>query len=104
MKIQSRSLAVLQRTTILLALSVFLTAWGNRALEWPNSGPMPDEPVSTPPARYESIVTGTKSYRPVEPMPWGDINRRVAPSAAKESGPSDGPSPSAPSPDPHKGH
>ena len=104
MKMQSRKPAVLPRTTILLALSVFLTGWGNRALEWPYSGPMPDEPVATPPARYESIVTGAKSYRPVEPMPWGDINRRVAPPAAKESGPSGGPSPPAPSPDPHKGH
>lgn len=104
MKMRSRSLAVLLRTTILVALSVLLTAWGKRTLEWPHSGPMPDEPVSTPPARYESIVTGTKSYGPVEPMPWGDINRRVAPPAAKESGPSGGPSPPAPSPDTHKGH
>lgn len=103
MKMRS-SLTVLPRTTILLALSVFLTGWGDGGLEWPHSGPMPDEPVATPPARYEPIVTGTKSYRPVEPMPWGDINRRVAPAAAKESGPSGSPSPPAPPPEPHKGH
>lgn len=104
MKMRSSSLAVIQRTTILLALSVLLTAWGNQTPEWPHSGPMPDEAVATPPARYESIAAGTKSYRPVEPMPWGDINRRVAPPAAKESGPSSGPAPSEPPPDSHKGH
>jgi hypothetical protein len=25
------------------------------------------------------VMTGTKAFRPVEPMPWGEVNRRVAP-------------------------
>lgn len=29
--------------------------------------------------RYSPVTSGTKSYRPVEPLPWGDVNRRVAP-------------------------
>jgi len=70
---------VLQRTTILAALSVLLTGWGSSAPDWPNSGPMPDEPIEVPSSGYGSVVTGVKSYRPVEPLPWGDINRRVSP-------------------------
>jgi hypothetical protein len=27
--------------------------------------------------RYRSVFSGTKSYRPVEPLPWADVNRRV---------------------------
>jgi hypothetical protein len=38
-----------------------------------------DPGAVVPPARYESITAGTKSYRPVEPLPWPDVNRRVAP-------------------------
>ena len=38
--------------------------------------------ASVPPARYSPIVSGTKSYRPVEPLPWGDVNRRVMPPGA----------------------
>ncbi len=37
----------------------------------------PDAGVA--PARYSPVISGTKSYRPVEPLPWGDINRRVMP-------------------------
>lgn len=40
----------------------------------------PDDPEApVPPAQYRSVISGTKSYRPVEPLPWGDVNRRVAP-------------------------
>lgn len=45
----------------------------------------PDEPV--PPAGYRPVVSGTKSFRPVEPMPWGDVNRRVMPPDAKSPSP-----------------
>ena len=41
----------------------------------------PDDPAArVPDARYELITSGTKSFRPVEPLPWPDVNRRVAPS------------------------
>jgi hypothetical protein len=40
----------------------------------------PDDPgARVPPAGYAPVTAGSKSYRPVEPLPWGDINRRVAP-------------------------
>jgi hypothetical protein len=40
----------------------------------------PDDP-GTPvrPDPYKPVISGTKTYRPVEPLPWGDVNRRVAP-------------------------
>jgi hypothetical protein len=52
----------------------------------------PGAPV--PPVRYESITAGTKSYRPVEPLPWPDVNRRVAPPGEQDRG-KDGASPGA---------
>jgi len=40
----------------------------------------PDDPgAPAPSARYRPVTSGTKTYRPVEPLPWGDVNRRVAP-------------------------
>jgi hypothetical protein len=48
----------------------------------------PDDPAARVRAdRYRPVISGTKSYRPVEPLPWGDVNRRVAP---KEKGGKDG--------------
>jgi len=42
----------------------------------------PDDPgAPAPSARYSPVTSGTKSYRPVEPLPWGDVNRRVTPQA-----------------------
>ena len=68
-----------------------LAAWRDVDPEWPASGAMPDEPGhASPRFKYEAINAGTRSYRPVDPMPWGDVNRRVAPAA--------GTSPVAPSP------
>ena len=44
------------------------------------SAATPDDPgAPAPPARYSPVTSGTKTYRPVEPLPWGDINRRVTP-------------------------
>lgn len=44
----------------------------------------PDNPGAPVPSdRYRSVMSGTRSYRPVEPLPWGDVNRRVGPN--KES-------------------
>src|SRR5258705_1247698 len=43
----------------------------------------PDDPHAPVPAmRCQSITAGTKSYRPIEPLPWGDVNRRVTPPGA----------------------
>ncbi|MBY0560065.1 hypothetical protein [Hyphomicrobium sp.] len=69
---------MLVRVLIAALLVPTLTAWGE-APTWPVSGPMPDRPVSVREQSYAPVNAGAKSYRPVEPMPWGDINRRVAP-------------------------
>ena len=42
--------------------------------------------ASVPPARYSPVISGTKSFRPVEPLPWGDVNRRVMPPDAAAPG------------------
>jgi hypothetical protein len=50
----------------------------------PSRAQSPADPAAAvPPVRYESITAGTKSYRPVEPLPWPDVNRRVAPPGAQ---------------------
>jgi hypothetical protein len=67
----------------ILAALLLLTGWGwhrdHHALEWPHVGPMPDDAVKVKPFSYAPITAGNRSYRPVDPMPWGDVNRRVAP-------------------------
>jgi hypothetical protein len=35
--------------------------------------------IVVPSARYSSVLSGSQSFRPVEPLPWGDVNRRVMP-------------------------
>ncbi len=42
-----------------------------------------DPAAGVPPTRYSPVISGTKSYRPVEPLPWGDVNRRVMPKDAQ---------------------
>jgi len=73
------------RLWIIIAASPLLAGWGGPDLEWPHAGPVPDHPASGGPSNYRSITAGTKSYRPVEPLPWGDVNRRVAPPGALDS-------------------
>ena len=70
-----------KRLLAALLAATALTGWGVRddGPEWPHSGPMPDNPIKVRPLRYESIGRGAQSYRPIAPMPWGDVNRRVAP-------------------------
>jgi len=69
------------RSKLLLAIGVVLLFGGRQvhASEWPHAGPMPDDPVKVKPLRYVPIGNGNKSYRPIDPMPWGDVNTRVAP-------------------------
>ena len=76
---------------IVLAASPLLAGWGGYDLKWPHVGPTPDDPGTSPSSSYQSITAGTKGYRPVEPLPWGDINRRVAPRGALD--PKVGPTP-----------
>lgn len=72
-----------------------LTGWSDREPSWPYAGAMPDEPVNVPSGGYQSIGAGLKSYRPVEPMPWGDTNRRVAPTGTLPANPPSQQAPSA---------
>lgn len=81
------------RLWIILAVSPFLVGWGDRNSQWPHVGTMPDDPAKGGRSHYQSITAGTKSYRPVEPLPWGDINRRVAPPGAPKEGPPQQPAP-----------
>ena len=74
------------RVAFAIGLVLLLTGWRDREPPWPQSGPMPDEAVAVPASGYEPALAGTRSYRPVEPMPWGDVNRRVAPPPTKEPG------------------
>ena len=63
--------------------AVALGGWGwlprNDDAPWPHAGPMPDDPVKVRPYQYDPITRGNQSYRPIDPLPWGDVNRRVAP-------------------------
>ena len=62
-----------------LLLLLLLGGWGERDLDRPYVGAMPDQPVAVPYAHYGSVMSGTRSFRPVEPLPWASVNRSVAP-------------------------
>ena len=71
----------IRKIVVALVALAALPGWGlrDREPEWPHAGPMPDTPVKVKPLRYDPITKGSQSYRPIAPMPWGDVNRRVAP-------------------------
>jgi hypothetical protein len=42
--------------------------------------PAADDPSApVPPSVYRPILKGTKPFKPVEPRPWGEANKRVSP-------------------------
>ena len=67
------------RLILLSAVLPILCGWGDGETLWPYAGAVPDHPVAVPDTRYLPVGAGAKSFRPVEPMPWGDVNERVAP-------------------------
>lgn len=73
---------MLTRLLIAVIALLALTAWRDAEPGWPVAGPMPDVPGHASRFSYEAIDKGTRSFRPVDPMPWGDVNRRVAPQEA----------------------
>jgi hypothetical protein len=73
------------RAMMTAAVFTLCAGWGDPPA-WPVSGATPDEPVAVPGTRYRDVGEGTKSYRPVEPMPWGDANKRVAPKPGAKPG------------------
>jgi len=46
--------------------------------------------LGVPLMRYSPVLSGTRSFRPVEPLPWGDVNRRVMPPEALKWAPEQG--------------
>ena len=69
---------MLYRSIIVLAAAAGAIAFGEcGALAGERT---PDDPAAKAPrVRYSSVMAGTKAYMPVDPMPWGDVNRRVSP-------------------------
>jgi hypothetical protein len=40
----------------------------------------PSDPLQpVPPSTYRPVTSGLQSFRPVEPLPWGSQNQKVAP-------------------------
>jgi hypothetical protein len=40
----------------------------------------PSDPYQSVPASgYESVTSGARSFRPIDPLPWRGVNDRVAP-------------------------
>lgn len=69
---------------ITLAAAPGLLAWGDRSLPLPYAGPMPDAPVAALGDVYVPVGKGLKIFKVVEPMPWGDVNKRVTPQGGME--------------------
>ena len=66
-------------------LSWLLLTWLSAASAVAHNPANPD--IGVPPARYSPVLSGSQSFRPVEPLPWGDVNRRVMPPEALKSPP-----------------
>jgi hypothetical protein len=70
------------------SLSWLLLAWLTAAAAVAHDPANPY--IVVPPARYSPVLSGSQSFRPVEPLPWGDVNRRVMPPEALKSAPEQG--------------
>jgi len=38
-----------------------------------------DPHARVPASRYRPVTAGTQTFQPVDPLPWQDLNRKVAP-------------------------
>jgi hypothetical protein len=53
---------------------------GRRALPYPYAAHDPsDRNAEVSALRYRSVTLELRSFRPVDPLPWGEVNKRVAP-------------------------
>lgn len=86
LKIEMR-LALMGLASVPLALSMVATPapahewfrW-DRTLPYPYGERDPSVPnVGIAPANYRPVTRDINSYRPVDPLPWGDVNKRVSP-------------------------
>jgi hypothetical protein len=65
---------------VLLPIAVLLLAGWRDAPAPPVVGPNPADPgAPTRGVDYRSTIAPYKSQRPVDPLPWGEQNQRVAP-------------------------
>ena len=69
-------------------LSWLLLTWLTTAAAVAHDPANPD--IVVPRARYSPVLSGSQSFRPVDPLPWGDVNRRVMPPEALKSAPEQG--------------
>lgn len=61
--------------------------WRDRVLPNPYAGRDPSDPGSASSRLgYQPTTQELKSYRPVDPLPWRDVNKRVSPSAGSTKG------------------
>lgn len=45
----------------------------------------PSDPrQGVPSVRYQSVTSGARSFRPIDPLPWRGVNDRVAPKPRPE--------------------
>ncbi len=55
-------------------------AGGCTALPGTEVGSSPSDPgARVPPVAYSPVMSGARTFRPVEPKGWEDLNRQVAP-------------------------
>lgn len=67
-------------------LALGATLWVSACAPLPvvATGPDPADPgVPVRPPAYRPVLSGTVDHRPVEPKPWADVNRRVAPDGGR---------------------
>jgi hypothetical protein len=63
-----------------LRASLFVTATYLAITLAAGAQPAADDPSAPVPAStYNPVLKGTKTFKPAEPRPWGDINKRVSP-------------------------
>jgi len=77
--------------TVIAALAVVIFApvvpaqahewpWWRHGLTYPYAERDPSNPWAGPSTvKYRSVTREIQSYRPIEPLPWGDVNRGVTP-------------------------
>ena len=63
----------------IIVTAIALLAAACRPVSAPAGADPADPSVSVPPARYQSTLGGYVRQRPVEPAPWLEQNKRVAP-------------------------
>lgn len=73
-------------TAVLTSLAALLPGACSTMPQSPVAGHDPSDPAApSAPARYSSVTAGMADYRPVEPKPWLERNRAVAPKTTGET-------------------